>query len=425
MAQYPSKVQRLRAIQETTFGTEASLGSFFEVPIRQGSASLKVSAPVESPDHIRQYMDGRPEGVLMPRSAILEFSVNLETFTTKAGSTVAATNGWLGQMLEAALGGKSIGTGTTVAGAGATVTVVPLTTHTSLHSGCAIGFATGAGGALECREIKSKSGGDHTLKLALTGAPANGSTCYGAASYFADPYMTGSSAKSLQFFAEGMNPNDRWLLLGGGLESLTLETGPGTIPQAKFSWKFAQFLYADASGAPLGTATIDTTGDTLGLATYTNVNTLVVKDSEFRSQTNGTTTLSGSLIHASVIEYKPNVSWVAHKTPGGIQTVKQWVRTHNPPVISGSFVIPYEDNTWFTARDTLLDKMMSYQIGSSATTGAILISAPTCQITDVQQEDIDGIIGLRVSWEGRNDSDVTAVSGQEPVAHSAFRIHLL
>ena len=432
MAQFPSKIERVRGIQETTFATQilqASIGNFFEIPFREGTAVLKLNQPVESPMHARQKMDGHPIGVLMPRGATFEFTCNLETITTKATSTVAPANGWLGQLLEVAFGGKNLTTGTFITGAGATVASFPLSVVTTIHPGGAIGMATGAGSTLECRELATKSSNTYVPKLAVTSAPAASLTVYGAASYYPDPYMDGSDAKSLQLLVEGVNTEDRWLLLGGALDSIEITTAVGAIPTVKFAWKFANHLRADQTGAPFGTTAstgILSNAVALANATYTNTNTLVVVDSEFRQQTVGTSTLSAAtLVHAPTIEWKLNITWVAHRTPAGTQTVKQWVRTHTPPLISGSFTVPFEaDLIWYTARDTRLTKMLAMQIGTAASTGAVLMVAPTVQITDVQREEIDGVIGTRVTWEGRNDESTTAESTFESISDAAFRIHL-
>ena len=63
------------------------------------------------------------------------------------------------------------------------------------------------------------------------------------------------------------------------------------------------------------------------------------------------------------------------------------------------------------------------QIGTSSSDGGILISAPTVQITDVQHENVDGILSTRVDWKGRLDEDTSGSTAD--LAKSAFRIHLI
>jgi hypothetical protein len=207
--------------------------------------------------------------------------------------------------------------------------------------------------------------------------------------------------------------------VGGALESLTLSLDPGKIPRLTFKWKFASYMQANGSDTAQ-----DLTGDVLEVPTYTDVNTLVVVDSEFRSQTVGTSTLASTLYHPSTITIEPKTKFVAVKSPAGVQNVYGWARVHEPPVVSGSFSLPYEDSQeWFSARDNRTAKSLTYQIGTSIATGAVLISIPNAQIVDVQREDIGGVQGQKVDWLGRLEADVTAQSTFEAIAEAAFRIH--
>lgn len=420
MTLYNSKIERMRVAQETTFGIDltGSLGSFSEVPFIEGSSAPILNIPVETPGHAQQLVDGYPLGVHLPKNAQLTYQCNLETFSTKATAGVAPTQHWLGYMLECALGAKSLTTGTAIT-TGASTTVAPVSVATTIHPGCALGFNTGTGGAMEIREVKSKSGSNITLKHALSGSPSNAAGVLGSATYFCNPYTTGAEFKGIQFVCEGQNTEDRWRLNGGWLDSLTLTTQPGGIVRANFGWNFADWDKLDGSSS-----SGDTVGDTLGVSTYTNTNTLVLMDSEFRSQTVGTSTI-GTLLHASTIEFRPNIRFAAPRTPAGVNTVLQGVRVHTAPVLSGSFVLPYEDETWRTARDNRTQKALWLQIGSSTTTGGVLISAPNVQIVNVQRVDVEGVINYRVDWVARLDADTTAESTFEGVAYSAFKMHFV
>lgn len=421
MTLFQGKLGRLRGLKESTFGTDATTGgaisTFFEIPFIEGSDVLELLRPVQSPGHAQQRLDGYPEGVLMPKSATLTIKANLETPTTKAASTVAATHSWLTRLLEIAFGSVHQSTGTTfstgwntVTGDGGTVT--------TLRPGSAIGWVN-TSSILECRELKSKSGSALTTKLAFSGSPANTNVMYGCTTVFASTRQTGV-ASSLQLIYEGWNTEHRWSLLGGWLESLSLECAPGTIPVLTFKFAFANHLRADGSDI-----SYDSTGDVLGAATYTNTNTLVVVDSEFRVPTVGTNTLSGTLYHPNEIVWEfPGLVYEAVKTPAGIQTVLGAVRVHSPPLCRGSFTLPYEDSQeWFTARNSKTSKAVFYQIGSSISVGACLISCPRTQIVDVQPANVGGVQNQKVTWVSRIDSDTTAESSYEGLAEAAHRMH--
>ncbi len=421
MTVYQSKVEAALFMKETTFGSDLSasmVASGYPIPFNEGTATLTIDRPTESPMHAQQRIDGHPVHVLMPKAGTFEFTCNLETFTTKAVSTVAATHSWLTRLLEVAMGGLHQMTGTTAA-AGWNTTTGDVAVGTTLRPGAALGAVYSTTGAFEAREIEDNDGSNTiTLKLALSEAPALSEVIYGSTTLYTDTRATGY-ASSGQFLLQGWNVEDRWLVMGCVLESLTLAMEPGTIPKLTFKWKFADWEQADGSA----TAT-DFTGAVLSAQTYVDANTLVVVDSEFRVQTVGTSTLTSTLLHPSSITFAPNMQYVAQRSPAGVNTIAGFVRIHNAPVISGSFTLPYEDaQTWFSARDAKTAKLISYQIGTSISVGAVLISAPCTQIVNVQRQDNGGIMAQKVDWIGRMDEDVTEDSGYEGLGESAFRIH--
>lgn len=422
MTFHVSKLLRLRMIQESSFGADmsGSMGSFFEVPcLEEPLGTVTLNEPVKSPMHSQQLLDGYAQGVLLPRTAVMDITCPLTTTTTKATSTVTASQEWLGYILECVLGGKSLATGTVTTTATTAITV-PVSVATSLHPGCAIGLPTGTGGALEVREIKSKSGSSLSLKLAASSAPSNGATVYGAATYFPDPYSTSASFIGLQAAWEGQNPNDRYLLRGGWCSAPpVVTTALGEMPTIKF-----QFTFADWDRANGTAQSADLTGSVLGRSTYTGINTLVLADSELRHAINASTTLTSStLLAASTVEFQPAVSFATARTPAGTNTYLQAIRVHSAPVIKGSFTVPLDDERWLNARLARTRRMIQLQIGSSAATGAVALSAPSAQITDVQRADVDGIMCHKVSWEGALDEDTTVETGYENVGYAAFRIH--
>lgn len=421
MTIYASKIERLRCMHEASFGNDGSgtLGNYKEVPAREGTIELVLNEPLESPMHVQQRVDGHPTRVHMPRSATLTFECNAQTFTTKATSTVAATQSWLGILLESYLGGKHLMTGTTINDAAADQNDWDGAVVTTLRPGAAVGLATGTGGTLEVREIKSKSGSNIVLKHNTTGSPSNGSTVYGAATYFANPRTDGSEFKSLGFVAESYVTTDKWVLLGGAVTACELKTEPGAIPTLKFTITFADWQAADGSDAAA-----NLTGAIVGEATYINASTIVMADSGLYYGVVGDSSAPDAAA-ASAINWAPAVTYAAVRTPGGTNNIVQYVRVHVSPVLSGDFVVPYEDQNWRTSLESNDSVSLWLQIGSAPTTGAIVISAPNVQIVDVQRVDVDGISCQKVSWVARHDTDTTAESSYEGLAQSAFRIHML
>ncbi len=430
MTLFQAKLGRLRGIKETNgFGldmtTAGGISSFFDIPFIEGSDVLELLKPFQTPGHSQQRLDGNPEWVAMPKAGTLTLKFNIETPTTKAVSTVQATHSWFTRIFEILYGAVHQSTGTTFVTGWNTVTGDG-TTVTTIRPGSAIGWVN-TSGLLECREIKSKSGSALTTKLAFSGSPANTNVMYGCTTVYPSPRATGI-APSIQFIFEGWNTEHRWALLGGWLESLSVEWPPGGIPTATVKFAFANHLRANGAADGLTGVTYDSTGDVLGASTYTDVNTLVVVDSEFRVPTVGTNTLAGTLYHPNEIAWEfPGLMYETPKTPSGVQTVLGAVRVHGGignPLCRGSFTLPYEDSQeWFTARDSKTAKALFYQIGSNIAVGAMLASCPRVQIYDVQPVGVGGVQNQKVSWGSRLDSDVTAESTFEGLAEAALRMH--
>ena len=412
-------VARTRLFEEpnVSFAVDHSgtMGDFIDCPIREGTGTLTLGLPTETPGHLQQHIDGYPEEVLLPKEWQFDYEINLETVDTKAGDGVTIAQGALGRMLKIGMGDERLGVGDTVNDAGATTTVIIMTTIARWLNGSAMGFNTGTGGSLEMRVIESISGSTVTLKEALTAGPANSAVVFNAATYSMG-LGNGDVVTSAQFALEGLEQDDRWLCMGGQLASITFELGPGTIPKVIFSWKGVDWDVAD------GVATAGTlTGSVLASSTYADNQTLVVKDSEFRFRTLGTTTFATSDV--SSITITPNLVYVSQRTPGAVETVARWIRDHQPSVVSGSFMLPYEGQMFWLARANRTNHAIQFQIGTSITEGGILLDIPTVQVTDVQRVNDNGIAAQQVSWKARLDEETTGTDTD--LNQSAFRIHLI
>lgn len=415
-------IRRVRDYEEPngSFATDASgtMASFKDSPFDESSISMTLDEPTESPMHAQQHIDGYPEEVIMPRRATLSRKLYLEAQTTRPSTGVTAGQGSLGRLLKSVMGAETLQVGTTINDAASTFTGFTVASAAGLSKGGAIALATGTGGRIEVREIKNIATNFVTLKHALSAAPANGSPVWAAATYTMST-GDGDVATSIQTAIEGLEQDDRFLLLGGQCPSgITIEAANGARPSATFAHTYASWFYAN------GTNTVATlTGSALGTATYTHNQPLVIKDSELRVLTVGTTSLSATLMPASSFEFTPSIAWKMIPAPGGINNTMQWVRDRSAPIVSGSFTIPYENQTWFTAKTNKTDHCITLQVGSSATEGAVMIVAPCCQITDVQLVSVDNIRSVKVSWKGRLDTDVTSITTD--VHRSAFRIHIV
>ncbi len=434
-------VGAMHIAHETTFATEVAsfLSAALPVPFKRGTCKLIRDDKFGDPMHAKQRLDDMDVQIKLPGQPTLELEVNLEVMGSRADDAETAERTWLGLMLDAAFGhnalsgtvdGKSkLGTGTTVSGSGSTVNQINVASATAWEGGKAIGLATGSGGALECRVVlQPDTAGTPDIiqtKLQVSSVAAASSVVYAAATYALD--CGGRASPSLQALVQGYDNQERWLLLGGALDSITFKLGTRALPSIVFRWKFANILQAN------GTATtLDVTGDLLSRYTYANINTLVEKDSEFRIQEAGISTLSAApLRKASQIEIKLNIEYVPIYSPSGALGIVGWVRRNKLPAVEMSFTEPRDESVaWETGMNAASPTTYAayYQIGSSTTRGAWLFDLPALQTVNVEPlQDLDGISAVKVSMMGRGDYLSTGISTDAEwvdFRSSAFRIHM-
>ena len=407
------RIARLRMDTETTFASDltASLGGFVDVPAIEGSVTLVVTTDVLNPEYLQQHIDERAEGILGRKSARLTFAMNLASTGTAAASGVTAVQGALGEILKAVMGGEDLGVGSTINDAGVAATDFDVTTATGFTAGTAIGVV--AGGVTQWRVIEVVTGFNLTPKLAFSTAPANGAVVNSCASY----YLTQNPTGTLQFVLQGAEGNDGWVTLGCQLESMAIDVTSAALPRITFTFLCANWLHgSDAAGA----ANLD--NYTIAAATYSNVSPTVAVDGQYTQQTVNTQTYNATTSRPSVSSetWACSIRYAPVTSPSGTQTIAQFRRERTAPVITGTFRVPYEGETWFDVRTDREDKAFVRQIGTAAG-GTVLLEAATAQVVDVQRVDEGGLAYVEVSWEGRNDTETGGTPDQE---ESAFRIHL-
>lgn len=416
-------VSRIRAYVEPngSLGTDhtGTLGDFWDVPFIEGSAEITLDYPTIDPAYARQHRDDHNEEVLGVKKATAKFQLNLSVPTARAGDgdTISALSP-VGRLLALVLGGSRYAKGDTVNDAAATTTSFTVATIANWAVGACMGWAD-TSGVMHLREIEAISGSVVTLKLALPSAPANSDPLYACATYYPDNHDS-DSVTTLQLIVEGLGNagdgyHESWVLRGGQIEEpFTFDFVNGAIPKITFSFTFAAWDHGDEASL---------TPAALGSATYTDTTERLIADSAFRVATVGTSTLSGTEVHASEITIEPQFKYVEVPSPGGVNNIAAFVMDGSHPKIQGSFKTPYQDQTWFNARNARTDHAVFFQIGSSETYGAILIAAPTVQITEFQREDLNGIMGQSVKWKGRLDADTTQATATT-LGTSPFRIHI-
>lgn len=411
-------VQRIRVYTEATFGADssASIASFVDLPIVEGSATVTLTRDELDPGQLVQSrLEGRKR-VLGKRSATLSFQLNLAPTGTAAGDGVAAVQGGLGLLLKNVMGGELLGTGSKAA-AGSTAVVVNVTPGEGSRwasPGQLMGWFNAAG-ILEWREVESRSTDAITLKRGFSGAPTASDDLYNAATY----YMTENPVDSMAFAVYGLESDDRWLLTGcqavGGI-TVALDITAAALPRITFNMTACDWFASDEMASPF-------TGS-IGTATYTNYDPIVGEAGTFEAWVVGAPTFSTTqTLHVSAVAWEPHIAYVPYTSPSGINTVKQWVASRNADSpVQGQFTVAYENTNWFTDRNSLTDYAITYVVGAKQGSSVVL-SAPTIQVLNPQRAaDAGGLAAQTIMWKGRRDTDVGAATSE--IAKSPFRIHL-
>jgi hypothetical protein len=389
---------------------------FTHVPVVEHQI-VTLNDPRESPAILQSRLDQRALRVQMPRNAAYQAVMNMQALAARASGL--AVRNVIGQFLRTVMGGEFIGTGTTVNDAGATTTVIILTSAANFREGGIAVFVDATTGEREARVIKTVSSNTITLKHALSSAPDNGATVYAGITYYLDN-MDGSTVLALQMVMQGLGGDDRWLCKAGQcLSGFSMDLANGAIPRITFPVTFADWAPADGNDT-----TMDLFGDALADGAFSSTGIQAIKDSQFRLETGGGST--PAIVPAIAYSFVPNISYAQHKFPGGNNNVYGYVRTRSADAtMSGDFLIPYEGyddhdlDEWY--EDGNVEYDIQLQIGSGSA-GGILIDVPHAIVHDVKREDAGGIAGRRVSWYAREDSRTTANSTN--IQKSAFRIHM-
>lgn len=401
-------VQRLRVSTEASFATDRTgdlASNFTDVPFVEGSLQMVNDVEMLNPMYAQQFKDGHPTQLTGLKACTLSYSLNLASTGTAAVSGTTAVQGALGQILKEVLGGESLAAGTTVSSATDAATLTATTTAV-ISTGCALGWVNSAGD-LEARPVRQVPGSSRiNMRMAFSATASASDILYRSATYHLGEDPTGS----LQHLIQGEESDDAWLQLGQQIEGMSLDVPVGQLPKITFNFKGAQYL--------TNTSTTGTITGSLTAATYTNVSPSHFVGGVHIANYDSS---SPTELHVSSITINPAVTYVPQTSPGGTNTIKRWVRNRVAPVVSGSFVVPYEDLTHWIDRDAETRKQLIVQIGTSAGS-TVLLDFPTIQITNVQRNGGDAIASSTVEWVAQRDDRTV---GNTDLNKSAFRIHLL
>lgn len=415
MSYEDSRLGRLRCAIETgasAFAVDqtATPSNFIDIPFREGTVSAEKPIEMQDPSTTQGYKDQYDKKLIGRMSTTLSFDVNIGGTGVALDGIVApktSADWYLARLLETMMGGlqseTAPGVATTVQAASTTTMINVTAGHGTSRFAPGKAIACQVAGRYECREILSSTANSVTVKNAFSAIPLPGTPCLGSYTFF----LAESPANTLQFIHEGREQSDRYAYLGlqGGF-SISLEPGgvPYITPSLAGAWW--RSLTPAAFTQPV----------------ITNYNPLVVVDSEMLVQSVGVSTRN--VVHAVSPTWTPGIEYTNPTSTAGVQTLLPPVRMH-ARALTVSFQ-PYHDSAapldWYALRDARTDVSVFQQLGSALTgSGVVLLSAPTCQIVDVQRADNSNVMGMSVSLEARHDS---TLGGSSELLRSAFRIHV-
>lgn len=418
-----SALGRTRIWAESSFAVDGTgtLANFLDLPIVENSGTFVPLTEHLEPQLQQQYLHSftNSKMVLAKKSSTLAFQTYLAgTGSPNPGNAAFAnptTNWALGRLLGVVMGAVQQGTpqaGATTVQAGSTTTSVNVTAghgNTLGSPGGAYAVRIQSTGLYEAREILSCTANAVVPKVAHSSAPVSGEPIIWATT-FGLTNNTAGFLSTLQFLVEGQEADDEFL--GLGMQgTLAIDVTQGQI--AKLSANLTGASWARKSVATLGPATI------------TNFSPIAHMTSELILGTGTiTSTQTRNLVSHSSSTWTPGFANLPVTSPEGPADsgIIGWKRARGRAITGQVQVYDDAATNWITADTNRTDLSLFQQIGMT-TSGIVLLSAPTVQLSVVPpRTPANDLYGFLVSWAGRNDEAISSPSTD--VQRSAFRIHI-
>jgi hypothetical protein len=413
-------IQRVRAAIEPngSLGTDhtGTIGDFFDCPFIE-NVEVTLDVTEEESKYLRQERDDHSIHLFGPRKAKLTGSIPLFLPDARNNEVAALAPTSTMQLLRAYFGGydakKSDHCET-----GTTASVLIVHTAASFAEGRGVALAD-TSGVLHHREVVKVNSSSMTLDLTLPFTPAADDTIY----MYEDWYLGNQDTDDVttyQMIVEGGNyATDTFALYGGQCTTaITIEAKTGTRPMIKFAIEFANWEQKIALTSGISTVS------------YTGVQENYVMDSSFRAwaiatDAPGTSIATPAPLYVTDFTFDlTNFKYTPIKSPNGVQTIAAYIVSGDTPKAKGTFKFPWDsaDNVWFDARDDATLYQVQLQIGSSETTGSILIVFGTVQIINVQVKKDSELTELEITWVAK--SDVMSTTNTSALARSPVKIHV-
>lgn len=401
-------VKRVRYHIETT-GSYAvnQSGSVTYKDIRSTSAEMTLTQEFLDNQTMQQLIDAAQPKIRSRRRCDFSLGSYLVSHNTVVSGATNPVTSAQSDLIGTIMGGLYYTTGSEVLSASGDGDLVEGSVWDK-YAGTAVGLVDPGTGRLEVARVKSSGSGGALLEHKLGFTPAIGAPIYGGTTC----YFTDDPSNSLQFYVQGQDNQDAWVLMG---------------LQGNFGMSFANgelvtITYELAGGANWNSGSADQINE----ANFTTSDPLPVVDSRVIFYPVGGAAAAGdyACIDAQAWEITPNINYLDITTPKGVNNILRKRRGRSVPVCNGTITTYFHDVQYFIDRDTDTRYGLAIQVGSSPGS-TIYISVPYVQITDVARVDAEEKAGIQITWEALDNKDSTATNGNRELARSAFSVHLL
>ena len=414
-----SALGRTRIAAEAAFAVDESgtPANFLDLPIVENSGTFVPLTDHLEPELQQQYLHSYTNSkmVLAKKSSTLA----LTTYLAGTGAPQDGNNAWsttwaLGRLLAALMGAAYQGTpqaAATAVTAGSTTTSVNVTAghgNTLGAPGGAYAVRIQSTGLYEAREILSVTANAVVPKVAHSAAPVTGEPIIWATTFGLTNNLAGFLS-TLQFIIEGAESGDEYV--GLGMQgTMSIDITQGQIAKLSAQLTGASWVRSSAS---------------LAAATITDFSPIAHMTSELILGT-GTITASQTrnVVSHSSSTWTPGLANLPVTSPEGPASsgIIGWKRARGRAITGQVQVYDDTATNWITADTNRTDLSLFQQVGMT-TSGIVLLSAPTVQLSVVPpRTPANDLYGFLVSWAGRNDEAIAAPSTD--VQRSAFRIHI-
>ncbi|UJR81489.1 hypothetical protein [Sandaracinus amylolyticus] len=387
-------------------------GTFLALPYMEGSLKIDPDTTNLDPMAGKVGIDDYDVQIPGPKKVTAAFDIPLHSHGLDLNGVNAAptisTWAFL-RLLKICLGGVVATTNPgapTLVVAGTTINTVTVTTGhgARFQRGSVIACQTVSGStALEAKEVASVAGDVVTVKEAFSAIPTTGTQVRGGVT----AYPTRDPDTSAQLLIEGRELSDRFAIMGlnGGF-GITAQFGQDAQP-SKFSFN-------------LGGADWSRLADGSGVTTptYSPFQLIRSVDAPLTVPVFGTSTRA--LVHQADFKLELALQYMDERSGSGVNGIRRKRRLPGRPLVKGSFVERFEDQTRWASYEAREIRSVYQQLGTIAG-GICLISVPRVQFGQPKRAAAGEAAGTEVPFWSFPDT----TGGTTELETAAIRFHFV